>query len=189
MRYEREIGRLQDNLYYRDNEIRQAKFTVLQALPELNTPAIDPYVDILRIPGSLDKNIFVKACLKDPIISAHDDEATREEKARILADVLHSDWKAKLYDPDWMLRLRGPDQRGDGENDFVMIEMPDIVAVKEKYGYELYNAIRTGWHEVNQRVRTGVSLKPWNYAAQREQNLRELLAPLGERIRSLRNQG
>lgn len=146
-------------------------------------------MDILRAPGRLDREIFhracVKACLTDP--SNHDNEDRREARGIELANALHSEWTAKL-NGDWMLHITGPDQLEDDELDFIRMEMPDILDVKEKYGDELYNTIKIAWYEVQERRRTGVMFKPWNYVAGREQTLTELLGLLQERIQILRNE-
>lgn len=156
-------------------------------MPELNTSDIDPNVDILRTSGRLDKTIFEKACLEAFLKDASDykDEEERKMRAEVEGNRMYAEWKEKINDGGWQLYITGPDQ---GENDLVEVEMPDLLEVKDKYGEELYNAIKIAWLEEQERRRTGVSLKPWNYEARREQTLTELLVPLQERIQFLKEQ-
>lgn len=181
MHYERKISRLEDDLFQRDQEIIRAKFTILQALPELNTPENGPLVDIVRVPGYLDPKMFEAACLDNPC-DDREGETMKKDRALLEAETLCNEWRSKTSNGLWELYIEGPEQ---GEEDWVQVEAQDLLDLKEKYGEELYRAIKIAWTESKERTRTGVQLKPWDYEAGREKTLTELLVPLGEQIHFL----
>ncbi|CAH2067946.1 unnamed protein product [Thlaspi arvense] len=179
--YERKIARLENDLFEKDQEIIRAKFTLLQALPELNTPENDPLVDKLRVPGHLDPMMFQTACIKHNTR----DPAMGNDRAVLEAEILCNEWRGKISDGVWELYITGPDQE---EDDLVQVEMPDLLDLKDKYGEELYNAIKVAWIEAQEGRRRDVQLKPWDYEAGREQTLSNLLVPLQARIQFLKEQ-
>ncbi|KAJ0231750.1 NOG1 [Hirschfeldia incana] len=183
MRYQRNISRLEDDLFQRDQEIIRAKFTILQALPELNTPENGPLVDIVRVPGYLDPKMFEAACLNNPSDDGREGETMRKDRAILEAETLCNEWRSKTSNGLWELYIEGPEQ-GE-EDDWVQVEAQDLLDLKEKYGEELYNVIKIAWAESKERTRTGVQLKPWDYEAGREKTLTELLVPLREKIQFL----
>lgn len=150
-------------------------------MPELNPPDLDPVLDLQRVPGYLDIRIFERACLdaslRDP--SSDSDDQKRKDEAVFDAGSLRSLWRERIYG-GWMLYIV---QEGIGD---IQMERPEILDVKEKYGLELYNTIKKAWFEYQERRRTGVVFKPWNYDAGREQTLTELLVPLAGTIDNLR---
>ncbi|KAL0665508.1 hypothetical protein Bca4012_102346 [Brassica carinata] len=181
MHYKRKTSRLEDDLFQRDQEIIRAKFTILQALPELNTPEKGPLVDIVRVPGYLDPKMFEAACLNNPS-DGREKEIMRKDRALLEAETLCNEWRSKTSNGVWELYIEGPEQ---GEDDWVQVEAQDLLDLREKYGDELYEAIKIAWTESQERTRTGVQLKPWDYVAGREKTLTELLVPLREKIQFL----
>ncbi|CAH8330231.1 unnamed protein product [Eruca vesicaria subsp. sativa] len=185
--YERKISRLEDDLFQRDQEIIRAKFTILQALPGLNTPENGPLVDIVRVPGYLDPKMFETACLKACLNNPSDGregESTRKDRAILDAETLCNEWRSKTSNGLWRLYTEVPEQGGEEDN-WIQVEAEDLLDVKEKYGEELYKAIKIAWTESKEGRRTGVQLKPWDYEAGREKTLTELLVPLREQIQFL----
>ncbi|KAL0725924.1 hypothetical protein Bca4012_040523 [Brassica carinata] len=187
MHYERKISRLENDLFQKDQEIIRAKFTILQALPELNTSENGPLVDIVRVPGYLDPKMFEAACLKACLNNPSDGrekETARKDRALLEAETLCYEWRSKTTNGLWELYIKGLEQ-GEEEDDWVQVEAQDLLDLKEKYGEELYKAIKIAWTESKEGTRTGVQLKPWDYEAGREKTLTELLVPLGEQIQFL----
>ncbi|CAN7065784.1 unnamed protein product [Brassica oleracea var. botrytis] len=184
MHYKRKTSRLEDDLFQRDQEIIRAKFTILQALPELNTPEKGPLVDIVRVPGYLDPKMFEAACLNNPS-DGREKEIMRKDRALLETETLCNEWRSKTSNGVWELYIEGPEQGEEGEDDWVQVEAQDLLDLREKYGDELYKAIKIAWTESQERTRTGVQLKPWDYVAGREKTLTELLVPLREKIQFL----
>lgn len=187
MHYKRKTSRLEDDLFQRDQEIIRAKFTLLQALPELNTPEKGPLVDKVRVPGYLDPKMFEAACLKACLNNPSDGregESRRKDRAILDAETLCNEWRSKTSNGVWELYIEGPEE-GEEEDDWVQVEAQDLLDLKEKYGDELYKAIKIAWTESQESTRTGVHLKPWDYDAGREKTLTELLVPLREKIQFL----
>ncbi|CAF2208334.1 hypothetical protein YC2023_093307 [Brassica napus] len=166
MHYERKISRLEDDLFQRNQEIIRAKFTILQALPELNTPEKGPLVDIVRVPGYLNPKMFEAACLNNPS-DGREKEPMRKDRAILDAETLCNEWRSKTSNGVWELYIEGPEE-GEEEDDWVQVEAQDLLDLKEKYGDELYKAIKIAWTESQESTRTGVHLKPWDYDAGRE---------------------
>lgn len=137
-------------------------------------------VDIVRVPGYLDPKMFEAACLDNPC-DDREGETMRKDRALLEAETLCNEWRSKTSNGLWELYIEGPEQ---GE-EWVQVEAQDLLDLKEKYGEEIYRAIKIAWTESKERTRTGVHLKPWDYEAGREKTLTELLVPLGEQIQFL----
>lgn len=148
-------------------------------MPELNAPCgNNPFEALMRTPGSLDQFIFDKACRE-----AWAKQGKVEDEMEMSAEAvnLYRLWTGLIEGGQWELY---PAQGLYGH-----IENSDLEDLRDKYGASLYNAIKTAWVEFQELRRTGVTLKPWNHDAGREQTLSELLEPLPMTIQNLRNGG
>ncbi|CAH8358763.1 unnamed protein product [Eruca vesicaria subsp. sativa] len=177
VRYERKIVRLENSLFYKEYEILSAKFTMVEALPELNAPCgSNPFEELIRTPGSLDEFIFHKACRE-----AWDKEGKAGDEMEMSAEAvnLYRLWTGLINDEQWELY--------PAQGLYGLIENSDLEELQDKYGASLYNAIKTAWVEILLFRRTGVTLKPWNHDAGREQTLSELLELLPSTIEDLRS--
>lgn len=120
-------------------------------MPELNAPCgNNPFEALMRTPGSLDQFIFDKACRE-----AWAKQGKVEDEMEMSAEAVN------LYRL-WTGLIEGGH-----------IENSDLEDLRDKYGASLYNAIKTAWVEFQELRRTGVTLKPWNHDAGREQTLSE----------------
>lgn len=109
----------------------------------------------------------------------------RKDRALLEAETLCNEWRSKTSNGVWELYIEGPEQGEEGEDDWVQVEAQDLLDLREKYGDELYKAMKIAWTESQERTRIGVQLKPWDYVAGREKTLTELLVPLREKIQFL----
>ncbi|CAA7020013.1 unnamed protein product [Microthlaspi erraticum] len=159
LHYKTKIFRLENDIFDKDQEIIGAKFTLLQALPEINTPENNTLADIERIPGRIDPMIYYKAC------NPGEEEPLTNERGMLESGKLSSEWALKI----------------------TRTKRPNFSELKDKYGEELYNAVKIAWIEAQESRRTGVKLKPWNYEAGREQTLAELLVLVQAQIQILKN--
>ncbi|CAA7020015.1 unnamed protein product [Microthlaspi erraticum] len=168
LHYESKIGRLENDTFDKDQEIIRAKFTLLEAMPELNTQEDenDPSLDI-PAPGHIDPMVFHTACTIASPCKPEEDAMMWEREIQQKAETLYEEWRSEI-------------------NDGFSEERPDLSGLKEKYGEELYNAIKIAWIEAQESRRTGVHLKPWHKEAGREQTLTELLVPLEAQIQTLK---
>ncbi|KAL3523831.1 hypothetical protein ACH5RR_016665 [Cinchona calisaya] len=143
-----------------NEELQDARKELINGLKEYPNST---QIGIKRM-GELDNKPFFEAMKKK-----YRNEADAEERASELCSL----WDEYLKDPEWhptkVLLV-------DGKHEEVMNDDDEkLKDLKDRYGYEVYNAVTTAWTETNEYNPSGryVTSELWTYAEGRKATLKE----------------
>ncbi|CAA2952775.1 factor of DNA methylation 1-like [Olea europaea var. sylvestris] len=158
-----------------NDELQLARKELITSLREMLSSS---RVNIgLKMMGEVDEKAFKNACnLRFP-----------PEEAEIKALELCSLWQEKLKNPQWYPVKVTTDDKGNPQE--ILNEDDELLRnLKDEWGDEIYDAVTTAFHEMNEYNPSGRYVVPelWNYKENRKATLKEVINYIFKQLKTLK---